>query len=257
MKSLLIRVIIATTLLLLPQSSTVLTAEANTRTLEYPFALSADARSEFSAQFPVLSAGKIVVEANWKPLHQPNRPASLTLTLIKPDSSEAAHAEAPDLLRLEYRTNDQETDAFNTRRAAKWTIKISRNPQTNAQEISGKLRITIPAVTRALVDTQFTLLGLGNAQELPFNIIAAGRIIVESDWEPEIPTPASTPLSLSLIHSSSSRTIARKQGVSPLRIEYLATAQDLDSGNRWLVRVQNDNNVKLKGRLKITYTPSL
>ena len=257
MKSLLMRIIVAITLLPLPPSANLLTAQASTRTLEFPFALSADARSQFSAQFPVFSAGKVVVEASWKSLHQPIAPAPLTVSLIKPDGSEAAHAEANDPLRLEYRTSEQEIDSFNTRRAAKWTIKISRNTPTNAQEISGKLRITIPSAARAIVDTQFTLLGLGNAQELPFSIIAAGRIVVESDWEPETPTNDNTPLTLSLIHSSGSRTIARKQGASPLRIEYLATAQDLDSGNRWLVRVQNDNNVKLKGRLKITYTPSL
>jgi hypothetical protein len=243
--------------MLLPQTSNRWLALANTRTLEFPFALSADARSEFSTQFPIFSAGKIVVEANWKALHQSMAAAPLTLKLMKPDGSQAAHAEANDPLRLEYQLTEQEVDGFNTRRPAKWSIKIFRNTPTNAQEISGKLRITIPAVTRALVDTQFTLLGLGNAQELPFNIIAAGRIVVESDWEAETQTSSSLPLTLSLIHSSSSRTIARKQGTSPLRIEYLATAQDLDSGNRWFVRIQNDNNNKLKGRLKITYTPSL
>ncbi|HEX5085056.1 MAG TPA: hypothetical protein VFY40_23715, partial [Blastocatellia bacterium] len=38
---------------------------ANTRTIESPFALSSDARSEFSAGFQVFSAGRVVVEGSW------------------------------------------------------------------------------------------------------------------------------------------------------------------------------------------------
>ena len=38
---------------------------ANKRTLETPFALSPDARSEFSAGFQVFSAGSIVIECVW------------------------------------------------------------------------------------------------------------------------------------------------------------------------------------------------
>ena len=58
---------------------------ADSRTLEFPFALSADARSEFSASFQVFSAGRIVIEGVWNvgayPLH---------IALVRPDGSEAA-----------------------------------------------------------------------------------------------------------------------------------------------------------------------
>jgi hypothetical protein len=40
--------------------NTVTAVRASTRTLEMRFALSSDARSEFSKQFPVLSAGRII-----------------------------------------------------------------------------------------------------------------------------------------------------------------------------------------------------
>ncbi|MEW6125728.1 MAG: hypothetical protein AB1757_01585 [Acidobacteriota bacterium] len=257
MKSLLTRILVATTLLLLPTSINLQTALANTRILEFPFALSPDARSEFTAQFPVLSGGKIIVDANWKNPHQQAALVSLKLTLTRPDGSQAAVAEANNSLRLEYRASEPEVDSFNARRAAKWAIKLSRATPTNAQELNGKLRITIPAATRTFVDTQFTLTDSGNAQEIPFNLIAPGRVIVEIEWESDSNASASVPLTFSLIHSSSSRTIARKQGASPLRIEHLATSQELDSGIRWLVRVQNDNQQKIKGRLKIIFTPSL
>jgi hypothetical protein len=42
-----------------------LAMEANMRTIESPFALSSDARSEFGASFQVFSAGRIVVEGSW------------------------------------------------------------------------------------------------------------------------------------------------------------------------------------------------
>lgn len=255
MKSLLIRILVAATLICLPTSANLKTARANTRILEFPFALSPDARSEFITQFPVFSAGKIVIEANWKNPNQQTALVALKLTLTRPDGSQAAQAETNNTLRVEYRASEQEVDSFNARRTAKWSIKLSRTTPTNAQELNGKLRITIPAATRTLMDTQFTLADSGNAQEIPFTLSTAGRVIVETDWESE--SNINAPITLSLIHSSSSRTIASKQGASPLRIDHHATAQELDSGIRWLIRVQNDNRVKIKGRLKIIFTPSL
>src|SRR5436309_2483690 len=65
MKSLLMRITFAFALLITAGQDFVLPAALDTRTLEFPFALSADARSEFSAPFPVLSAGRIIIEANW------------------------------------------------------------------------------------------------------------------------------------------------------------------------------------------------
>jgi hypothetical protein len=126
---------------------------ANTRTLEFPFALSADPRSEFSASFPVLSAGQIRVEAVWR---QPTA-SSLRLALIRPDGSEAKDAEGDTPLMLHYRATEQEVDSFQARRPGKWLMKVSNNSTTHPEEVSGRLRITIPASSRVLIETQFSV----------------------------------------------------------------------------------------------------
>jgi len=116
-----------------------------------------------------------------------------------------------------------------------------------------------PAARRALEDTQFTLLGSGNAQEIPFNVPAPGRIEVETSWEPDALSKPSAQVLLvvSLIHPGDSRTYARRQGTSPIKVEHQITEQVLDRGGRWVVRVQNDSQTKVSGRVRIVYTPSL
>src|SRR5215470_20079191 len=121
-------------------------AEASgSRTLEFPFALSSDARSEFGASFQVFSAGRIVIEGVWNagayPLH---------IALVRPDGSEAARREGHSALRLEYAIAEAEADKFNSDSPARWSVKIINSAATNRQEVSGKLRLTIPTAERAL-----------------------------------------------------------------------------------------------------------
>lgn len=236
--------------------SMVTAVRAGTRTLEMPFALSADARSEFSKQFPLLSVGRILVEANWNTPNTSSVP--LTLILIQPDGTIAISKNGGSILRLEHRVSEQDLERFAGSKEPKWTVKILNDADSSRSEVSGTLRITVPAASRALEDTQFTLLGSGNAQEIPFNVPAPGRLDIETSWDPEISKPsAQVPLVVSLIHPGESRTYARRQGTSPIRVEQQITELALDQGGRWIVRVQNDSQTKVSGRVRIVYTPSL
>ena len=234
-------------------------ARAGTRILESRFALSGDNRSEFSTSFPLLSAGRILVEANWNTLSANKTPISLTVALIEPDGSIAASKSGASALRIEYVANDQDFQRFGGSDDSKWTVKILNNADANRSEVSGVVRVTVPASSRALEDTQFTLLGLGNAQEIPFNVPAAGRIDVNVHWEISDLPSSRIPVTLvvSLVHPGESKTYARRQGPSPVTVEQQVTEQTLDRGRRWIIRVQNDTQTKVNGRIEITYTPSL
>jgi hypothetical protein len=234
-------------------------AHPSTRTLETRFALSADVRSEFSTSFPLLSAGRIIVEANWNSPAISRAATSLTLILIRPDGTTAASKSGTSVLRLDHGASDQDTEKFAASNGAKWTVKILNDANANRTEVSGTLRITIPAASRTLEDTQFTLLGSGNAQEIPFNVPAPGKIQVDVSWGPDVLARPSDQVALvvSLIHPGESRTYARRQGASPIRVEQQVTEPTLDLGMRWVVRVQNGTQTKVMGRIEITYTPSL
>jgi hypothetical protein len=231
----------------------VFVANANTRTLEMRFALSADARSEFSRQFPVLSSGRIVIEANWS-----SGPTdSLTLVLIQPDGRVATSKTGRSILRIEHRASEELLERLDDDKGHKWTAKILND--VSGSEVTGTLRITVPTTTRTLEDTQFSLLGSGNAQEIPFNVPAPGRVQVEVSWSTDALSSASPPVVLivSFIHPGEARTYARRQGPSPISVEHQVTEQALDRGERWIVRVQNDTQTKVNGRIKISYTPSV
>jgi hypothetical protein len=235
-------------------------ANANTRTLETPFALSSDVRSEFSTRFRLPGADRVLVEAEWRPAAVTGMPVSLTLILMRPDGVVAASSRGMSVLRLEHRTNGQEFEGFTSRSEEKWTIKILNDADANRFEVSGTVRITVPTESRVLEDTQFTLLGSGNAQEITFTIPGPGRVEVEAIWQPEVASAASsaqTPLIVSFIHPGEARTYARRQGPSPIRFDHQVTDIALDRGARWIVRVQNDTQTRVKGRIKVTYTPSL
>jgi len=233
---------------------------ANTRTLEFRFGLSADLKSEFSSKFVALSPGRIVIQASWNSTGISAPQVSLNLILIRPDGSEAARRNGSSLLQLEYRATEQEIEGFTRNRNTRWTVRLVNSVDEKRQEVTGKLRITVPAVSRSLEDTQFTLVGSGNAQEIPFVVPAPGRIVIEATWQADslsASATAQTPLTVSLIHPGQARTYARRQGGSPVRVEHQATEQELDRGSRWIVRVQNDSQIKVKGRLKVLYTPGL
>jgi hypothetical protein len=233
-----------------------LAMEANTRTIESPFALSSDARSEFGSSFQVFSAGRIVVEGSWNveqggayPLH---------IAVVRPDGSEAARREGNSPPRLEYAIAETEADKFNSESPAKWNVKVINSVAPERHEVSGKLRLTIPAAARTLEDTHFTLLGSGNAQEIPLRILAPGRVTVEAEWQGDSPAAdEALPLTLSLEHPGTNRIYARRAAKSPLRIEQQITSIDIERGKRVLVRLQNDNTAKVKGRVKVTFAPAL
>lgn len=231
------------------------TSLANTRTLEVPFGLSADRASEFSSKFAAFSPGRIVAEASWNSTGR----SSLSLILIRPDGSEAARRSGSSPVQIEYRATEPEIETFIRSRNTRWTVRLINNADDKRQEVRGKLRITVPAVARLLEDTQFTLVGSGNAQEIPFIPPALGRVVIEATWQVEASggAPDRAPLTVSLIHPGQSRTYARRQGPSPIRVEHQVTEQELDRGSRWIVRMQNDSQIKVKGRLKVLYTPGL
>ncbi len=229
---------------------------ANTRTLESPFALSADTRSEFSTTFQVFSAGRIVIEATWNA--QQNSAHPLRIALIRPDGSEAAQREGHSPLRLEYAIAEAEADKFNSESPAKWNVKIINSAAPERHEVSGKLRLTVPAAARTLEDTQYTLLGSGNAQEIPIRVPAPGRVRVEAEWRNDSLTAnEAAPLTVSLEHPGMDRIYARRTAKSPLRIEQQITAADIERGKRIVVRLQNDNTARVKGRVKVTFAPAL
>ena len=226
---------------------------ADSRTIEFPFALSADARSEFSASFQVFSAGRIVIEGVWNvgayPLH---------IALVRPDGSEAARREGHSALRLEYAIAEAEADKFNSDSPARWNVKITNSAAPERSEVSGKLRLTIPTTPRTLEDTQYTLLGHGNAQEIPIRIIAPGRVTVEAEWQNDSPAENEAALlTLSLEHPGTDRIYARRTAKSPLRIEQQVSAADIERGKRIVVRLQNDNTARVRGRVRVTFAPAL
>jgi hypothetical protein len=163
------------------------------------------------------------------------------------------------ILRLEHRASEQDLERLAGGKEPKWTVRILNDAETNRSEVSGTLRITIPTASRVLEDTQFTLLGSGNAQEIPFNVPAPGRIEVDTTWQPDVLSgpSAQVPLVVSLIHPGESRTHARRQGTSPIKVEHQVTEQALDHGDRWVIRVQNDTQTKVIGTLRVIYKPSL
>ncbi len=229
---------------------------ANTRTIESPFALSVDTRSEFGATFHVFSGGRIVIEATWNAQQTSAHP--LRIALIRPDGSEAARREGASPLRLEYAIAETEADKFNSDSPAKWNAKIVNSAAPERGEVSGKLRLTIPAAARTLEDTQYTQLGSGNAQEIPIRVIAPGRVTVEAEWRSDSPAAnEAAPLTLSLEHPGMDRLYARWAAKSPLRIEQQITAADIERGKRIIVRLQNDNMDRVKGRVKVIFAPAL
>lgn len=229
---------------------------ANARTLETRFALSADRGSEFSTRFPVLSAGRIVIEANWR--SQGGQAVDLKLLLLQPDGTAISSNVGKSTITLEHRVLKSDIESISADRESRWTVKIINDGERRT-EVTGTLRITVPVASRTLEDTQFTLLGSGNAQEIPFTVPAPGRIDVEVNWQSDgLDTPADAiALLTSLIHPGESRTYVRCQGDSPIRVQQQVTEVVLDRGSRWLIRIQNDSQTKVKGRLKVTYTPRI
>jgi len=231
--------------------------KANTRILEIPLALSADTRSEFATQIQLLSSGRLVVEILLNP--NPAGHGFLSASIIRPDRSEAARKEAAGAFRLEYHATEPEIDQLVSRGALSWTVKVKQG-SAPAGDVAGRLRITVPATPRQLVDTQFTLLGSGNAQEIPFVVPAPGKIQVTTSWETDATAAGTTqpvPLTLSLSHPGLAQTHARRQSRSPQRIEHQVREEELNAGSRWSSRIQNNSPVKVKGSIQVIFVPAL
>ena len=233
------------------------TVRANSRILEVPLALSADPRSEFSTQFRLLSPGRLAVELVLSPGVQTHTP--LIASIARPDRSEATRRDAIGPFRLEYAATEAEIDHFVSTRSFSWTVRVIQGFSPPG-EVRGRLRITVPTAPRQLVDTQFTLLGSGNAQEIPFIVRAPGKIQVSATWETDGSSAGPTesvPLTLSLIHSGPAQIYARRQSRSPQRIEHQISEEQLNTGSRWLGRLQNDSQSKVKGSIQVIFVPAL
>jgi hypothetical protein len=213
---------------------------------------------------PVVSGGFIIVEARWTHVgdSRPARlqPSSLSLSLLRPDGTEAARRSGKSPLGLEYRVAEEEVSGSPAAGVSGWTVKLVNDEDVERADVEGRLRITVPLSARVLVDTQFTLLASGNAQELSFAVAKPGRLVMEADWSTDPLSgaqPPQIPLSLMLIHPGQDKTYARRQGPSPLRVERQITEQEVDRGLRWVARIQNDGRAKVRGVLKVTFTPAL
>jgi hypothetical protein len=181
------------------------------------------------------------------------------LRIIRPDGVIAEQKRGISPLRLERQVYAEELESYRNVGDSGLVVRIINDADPNRRDVSGTIRITVPTEYRVLEDTQFTLLGSGNAQEIPFNVPGPGRVEIEVSWQTEL-APASVvqvPLIVSLIHPGEAKTYARRQGTSPLRFDHQITDDALDRGTRWIVRVQNSTQTKVKGRIKVTYNSSL
>ncbi|HUE83904.1 MAG TPA: hypothetical protein VMM84_17505 [Pyrinomonadaceae bacterium] len=238
-------------------------AHANSRTIEFPFKLSADLRSEFSVGSRVGSPGVMLIEATWAPIGIQNAIGSsgtaLSLVILRPDGVEVVRRRGVSPLRLDYRITEDEIDRLGVMRTPEWTIKLINDVDRARTEVEGKLRITIPNSVRSLVDQQFTLLDARNAQEMAFSVTMPGRLVIEAIWQKDklSTEPAGqSPLALLLIHPAQDRTYARRQGGSPLRVEQQVTEREIDKGMRWIARIENLGQAKVRGLLSVSFFPS-
>lgn len=86
----------------------------------------------------------------------------------------------------------------------------------------------------------------------------AGRVTVEVEWQNDsLAANDSLPLTVSLEHPGMNRIYARRSVKSPLRLEQQITSTDMDRGRHIIVRLQNDNAARAKGRVKVTFAPAL
>lgn len=182
----------------------------------------------------------------------------LRLILFRPDGSEAARRDGVSPLRLEYSATEAETKMIGGN-LVKWKIKILNNAAAEQREATGRLRIGIPLTSRTLEDTQFRLLGAGKAQEIPVQLSVAGRVVIEAEWQTDQLNAelSPLPLTLSLIHPGQDRILGRRTGRSLLRSEQQISDSDLERGRRVVIRLQNDNAAKVRGRVKAIFTPGL
>ncbi len=235
----------------------------DSRTIEFPFKLSGDLRSEFRAKAQVVSAGTIVIQARWTPLEEGaalERPLRLSVISLRPDGIEASRQTGTSPLRLEYRVTDGDIDSFAGGSQSMWAVKLINEGAGEGLDVGGKLRLTVPLTNRLMVNTQFTLLSVGNAQEMGFAVNTPGRLVLEANWQPDPlsgHSSAEAALTLQLIHTDPDKIHARRRGFNSLRIEQQVTEREIDRGLRWTARIQNEGQAKIKGLLKVTFTPSL
>jgi hypothetical protein len=233
---------------------------AETRNDEFRFQLSNDFGSEFSAQLKVIAPGPLRIEAEWKPLNAvssstPVPHTRLTLILLRADGTEAARTSGTSPLRLEMRVFDQDIGRSSDRARPAWTVKILNTALEHRREVTGVLRTVIPSFAGILAESEFVLLGSGNAKEIDFLVSGSGRLVLETDWQTNTDGTEASSLSLSLLHFGEDRIYARRRGRSPLRIEQPIADPVLANGARFIVRIQNESPVRVRGRVKVTFVP--
>ena len=110
---------------------------ADARILEVPLALSADARSEFTTQVRLLSPGRLVVELVLN--QNPRREGTLSVSIFRPDRSEAARKEAAGSFRLEYQATEPEIDQLVSTGKLSWSVRVMQGGSPSG-EVLGRLR---------------------------------------------------------------------------------------------------------------------
>jgi hypothetical protein len=105
---------------------------ANTRSIETPFTLSSDARSEFSAGFQVFSAGRILIEGVWN--GQQGGAYTLHISLVRPDGSEAARRTSKSPLRIE-----QQITSADIERGKRIVVRLQND---GAARVKGRVKVT-------------------------------------------------------------------------------------------------------------------
>ena len=87
----------------------------------------------------------------------------------------------------------------------------------------------------------------GAREVIPFRVNQPGKIILEALWE------GNSPLALILNGPGQVGFYARRDGQSPLRVEYEVTTQDLTKGEEWQASIVNFSKVgPIQGSLRVT-----
>jgi hypothetical protein len=164
--------------------------------------------------FGVLSAVKISIEAEWE------ESEPLALILNGPgQTSYFARQDGNSPLRVDY-----EVTQADIARGDNWQASIVNFSQQGP--INGLLRVALEKSFRLSQE-------LGDREIIDFQITEPGSIILEAEWE------ASESLSLILNGPGQTGYYARKDGDSPLRIEYEVTQADIAKGNDWRISIVN------------------
>jgi PEGA domain len=141
--------------------------------------------------------------------------------------------------------------------AAKFTDYIqqgrhSQSPGELTSAPSAGLAQSSPTSAPGTITKSFALSdAFGSREIVQFQVAQPGRIVLEAHWA------GNTPLALILNGPGRGGAYARKDGVSPLTVEYFVTSQDISSGNGWRASIVNfSRQGPVTGTLSVTTTGS-